>query len=565
MRLRQPLLLLVLGATLGFGQMTMDQKIADFQYMAGVYAKRYGPYEWKRDTIGFDLLNLAPWLDKVRATKNDLDFYEVAVQYVSSLNDAHDAFTLPSSFVARLNFSVDIFDDKLLVEAISRTRLPASEFQFLVGYELVSIDGQDANKLLDGLLKYDIAANPRSTRRAAAALLTTRPQQVIPTATETPDISTVVFRRPDDKLETYRIPWTKSGLPLTSVGKYATPGAVRRTLSEAGDGITDIPTRSSALGRFQNLRVRDREVLNFGSVTPVFAPSLPFGFVQRLGRSSADFFYSGTFDVAGLKIGFIRIPTFAPLDPDAATLSFAREIAYFQANTDGLVIDEMRNGGGSGLYTGNLLSLVMPTKWQSIGFKVRSTSEWVIAISDELETAKVDGTDQATIDQLQIIKDEIVAANHAQRGMTNPIPLDDVTIDREPLRDARGALIAYTKPLIVLIDEFSASASEVFAATIQDNARGPLLGYRTMGAGGNVEDWWSGSYSMGVVSVTESLMNRKAPVITPDYPTAPYVENIGVRPDILIDYMTKDNLMRNGKDFVDHVVTAIVNHIQSKR
>jgi len=28
-----------------FGQLTTDQKVADYQYLAGVFAKRYGPYE----------------------------------------------------------------------------------------------------------------------------------------------------------------------------------------------------------------------------------------------------------------------------------------------------------------------------------------------------------------------------------------------------------------------------------------------------------------------------------------------------------------------------------------
>jgi hypothetical protein len=65
--------------------LTIDQKTADFQSFAALYAKRYGPYEWKRDAIGFDLLNLGPWLAKVQATKNDLDFYEVMQEYVFQL------------------------------------------------------------------------------------------------------------------------------------------------------------------------------------------------------------------------------------------------------------------------------------------------------------------------------------------------------------------------------------------------------------------------------------------------------------------------------------------------
>src|SRR5215467_3882691 len=133
-----------------------------------------------------------------------------------------------------------------------------------------------------------------------------------------------------------------------------------------------------------------------------------------------------------------------------------------------------------------------------------------------------------------------------------------LSLDRLPALDSKGNVLAYTKPLIVLVDELSASAAEVFAAAIQDNARGPLVGFRTMGAGGNVEAWEAGSYSLGVSTVTESLMNRGHDIITSDYPPAPYVENIGVRPDVQIDYMTYDNLQRSGQGFVDAFVKAIV-------
>src|SRR6266852_8511791 len=130
--MRHTLTLALLGmASVAFGQMTMDQKIMDLQDVAGLYAKNYGPYEWKRDALGYDLLNLVPWLDKVRATKNDLDFYDVLSEYVASLNDAHDFIQLPANFVARLNFGVDVFDGKLLVDSITRARLPVAEFPFL--------------------------------------------------------------------------------------------------------------------------------------------------------------------------------------------------------------------------------------------------------------------------------------------------------------------------------------------------------------------------------------------------------------------------------------------------
>ena len=560
-------IVLVLVAANAFGQLTEDQKISDFQNVAEIYNKNYGPYEWKRDALGFDLLNTGPWLDKVRATTNDLDFYEVMVSYVASLNDAHDFYGVPSNFSARLNFGVDIYDGKLLVDTINRTTLPAASFPFQAGYELMSIDGTDAQRILDGLLQYEIAANPRSTRRLAASLLTSRFQSLIPHATAVPEVSTVVFRRPDGNVESYQIPWTKSGLPLTNIGRYITPAQApgdRRLIADDLD-VDTFPEYMNPLLKLWNCRLPDRGVNGFGSQFPIFLSSMPAGFTLRLGRTAADVFYSGTFQSAGFNIGFIRIPSFAPSSSTTAATAFRNEIAFFEQNTDGLIVDVMRNPGGSVSYLNQILALVMPTTWRSIAFEVRATSGWVASISSALEQAKALGAPQTTIDLYQAIKDEIVAANRAKRGRTNPIPLDDVVIDRNPAKDATGKIIAYDKPIMVLVDELSASAGDAFAATIQDNVRGPLLGWRTMGAGGNVAGWEAGSYSLGSIRVTESLMNRKNPVVTSDYPTAPYVENIGVRPEIQVDYMTRDNLMQGGKTFVDAFVAAMVDSIQKRR
>src|SRR4051794_34074950 len=88
------LLLMTLAVSSSYAQLTMDQKVSDFQSLAALYAKRYGPYEWKRDALGINLFDVAPWIAKVQATKDDLDFYEVMQQYVANLNDAHDVYRL---------------------------------------------------------------------------------------------------------------------------------------------------------------------------------------------------------------------------------------------------------------------------------------------------------------------------------------------------------------------------------------------------------------------------------------------------------------------------------------
>jgi C-terminal processing protease CtpA/Prc len=113
---------------------------------------------------------------------------------------------------------------------------------------------------------------------------------------------------------------------------------------------------------------------------------------------------------------------------------------------------------------------------------------------------------------------------------------------------------------MVLTDEFSASGGDAFPAIIQDNGRGPLFGMRTMGAGGSVVGFPATAYTESISRVTASLIHRGRLIHTSDFPPAPYIENIGVRPDIVVDYMTRTNLMTGGAPFVQAFTQAIVNH-----
>src|SRR5262249_39676098 len=144
--------------------LTKNQRNADLAQLAGMYAKNYAPYEWKRDVIGFDLYRLTPWLQRVHDA-DDLDFQDALIEYVASLNDAHSTISFPSNFSASLGFRVDIYDGKVLIDSVNRLRLPAAQFPFDVGDELVALDGQPVQTLIASLRKYATAANPRSTDR----------------------------------------------------------------------------------------------------------------------------------------------------------------------------------------------------------------------------------------------------------------------------------------------------------------------------------------------------------------------------------------------------------------
>lgn len=130
MKLTPVLCLILLGSRLGHAQMSLDQKMSDFQQLAGLFSKRYAFTEWKKQAIHFDSLNIAPWLSRINSSKDDLDFFEICMEYVAANQDGHTAFELPSSFTAILNFTVDVYDGKLLIDNIDRKHARTGIFRW---------------------------------------------------------------------------------------------------------------------------------------------------------------------------------------------------------------------------------------------------------------------------------------------------------------------------------------------------------------------------------------------------------------------------------------------------
>ncbi|MBI3208087.1 MAG: hypothetical protein HYZ37_04185 [Candidatus Solibacter usitatus] len=539
-----------------FGQLTEAQKVFDFQALAGLYAKRYAPKDWKQTVFGFDAFNISPWLDRVRATDNDLDFYELMVEYVSSLQDGHDAYVLPSNFSATLGLTLDVYDGKVLIDSINRTLLPLARFPFVVGDEIVSVDSVTAAQLLKDFAKYARQGNDRSTARVAASRIVTRPQSRMPRAIDLGPTAAVVVKRQTGATETYTIPWVKSGTPLTRIdpAPVLTADVVVEPEMDPADRLLMGLQTAKAPENFG--------ILNNASLTPVFA--LPTGFVRRLG-TAPDFFYSGTYTANGLRIGYIRIPTYSPSSTAAALTQFQQELAFFQDNTDGLVVDQMRNNGGDLCYGETIVSNLIPQTFRPMGYAIRATYEYLQLFTARLTNAQA-ANNQTLIRQYQPILEAVQAAYDGSQRITDVIPLCTSNFDRPAAVNNMGAVIAYRKPLIMLIDEFSVSTADSVPAMIQDNARGLLVGWRTNGMGGsnslNIQRFQVGAYSEGDTGITLSLMARKEIITTPEYPPSRYIENVGVRPDVELDYMTLDNLLNNGRTFVNSFTDVIVQQIR---
>ncbi len=90
-----------------------------------------------------------------------------------------------------------------------------------------------------------------------------------------------------------------------------------------------------------------------------------------------------------------------------------------------------------------------------------------------------------------------------------------------PWGDARAKQV-WKKPMAVLVDRYSASASEIFAGAIQDYQRGIIIGQKTFGKGTvqKLDD-----LSSGQIKITESKFYRI---------TGAGMQNKGIHPDVIL-------------------------------
>ena len=86
-------------------------------------------------------------------------------------------------------------------------------------------------------------------------------------------------------------------------------------------------------------------------------------------------------------------------------------------------------------------------------------------------------------------------------------------------------------PLVVLVDENSASASEIFAAAIRDHKRGLIVGHQSYGKG-SVQGIFPLNVSGGGVRLTTAKFYS---------PTGRPISQIGVKADVLVHQTAKAN------------------------
>ncbi|MEP7244777.1 MAG: carboxy terminal-processing peptidase [Gammaproteobacteria bacterium] len=231
---------------------------------------------------------------------------------------------------------------------------------------------------------------------------------------------------------------------------------------------------------------------------------------------------------AGTNVRLQVLPAGAAPGSAEKTLEFVRNKVTLEAQAAHKEVKNVtRNGKTLKIGVVTVPGFYQDIAAQSSGDEnYRSTTRDVRKLLDELKTEKIDGLVLDLRDDGGGYLPEATALTGLFIDKGPVVQLKDTTGRLEVLDDPEPG-VAYDGPLAVLVNRFSASASEIFAGAIQDYHRGIVLGQRTFGKG-TVQnlvplDRWSQRPVNGQLTVTIGKFYRV---------TGESTQHRGVEPDV---------------------------------
>ncbi len=420
----------------------------------------------------------------------------------------------------------------MIITGINRSILDQDAFPFKKGDRLISLNGFSADEIIRELSEIHSTGVDQVDRRINARNIPWREQALFP---DMPEGSAAVAVQPraSSEIRTVQLEWIVSGMPLAP---YETPLSSSKSVRLGGGAPRGPLDKLRDLSAFAGSH--RAEGIEWHSKQPLFP--LWEDFEEVRGAPVL----AGTATAGGRRIAYMKIPTFMDsLERRNAMIDFlSDEIPTFQSSTDAMIIDLTGNGGGYICYAEAIASFLIDEPIDSIRVQIKPKRTWAVEFEEALEWTSDENDRAILLDTIEKIRDGLAKGT----PLTEPAPICFGGGTIKPARETGLASATYTKPILILVDEFSASAAEMFPALLQDAGRATVFGSRTMGAGGSVGEIGPIGTSDVTVTITESLVRRSKEITAPGGTMTHYIENVGVIPDVPYEITLDDYL--NGYD-----------------
>jgi hypothetical protein len=486
-------------------------------------------------------------------------FHSAILDLINSTRDYHVGINFYAREKASLPFQIKGVGDRFFFAFIDRDRLPIANFPFSEGDELTRADGRPMLEAIQELERFQSAGNPK-TQRALAEISFSSRQASRGIPVPNGKITLEIKRNSEPNPRNHELTWVYTPESIAFLTENTD------SLLGSFDGRVDsfVDPRTASIKRLFDRQMTNSAAanLNPNAGENRYAIGAPKSYVPELGTKIFEFdrgfFHSRIFRTEnGKLVGLVRIPSYGGGANQAR--EFQQIIKLMEEKTDALVIDQVRNPGGSVPFLYSLASLLTDRALIAPYHKIALTPADVIDAENTLEMVSLirdDSTARASIGEtiggypvtlalaqrLGEYSRFLLSEWRAGRRLTNPFYL--VGVDKiEP-----SVQVNYSKKILVLVDELDFSGGDFFPAIMQDNGRAKIMGTRTAGAGGFVTSVSAPNlFGIESISLTGSIAERvnREPI-----------ENLGVTPDLNYQLSIAD-LRSGGSEFREAILRAL--------
>ncbi|MEY4617326.1 MAG: hypothetical protein RJB66_2286 [Pseudomonadota bacterium] len=529
-------LILAAALSLGFAStalgLTETQKLADFHQLTSLIEAQYGPKLYKQEHMGISLESLKKsYEEQITQTKTNGEFYYLMVRFVAEFKDGHFGVTVPTEKVSSLGFTTDYIDGKVLIDEVDKKALPNFEFQR--GDEIVTLNKLPIEVELNAIKPYISNGNDLSITRIAAITLSRRRAARLPAPTGSVELG--IRHGNSDIIDTVTLEWKQTGKGLDEEDGFFPKSLNKLTY---GTNYSQISIKDL----MADLKHPKLKSIRCSGETRIEIP-------QDATVLTMEPFVSYYHPTDKGNIGYLRIPHYhweeAGESINAQIFAqYVYVIDQLEKNTVGLVIDQDHNCGGSVELVEQMASIFIPKTYPGLEFQLLASKTEYLQFKGWLREYPENTFDHVgTQEALDLI------LNSWKKG--------DYLTPKSTLHGSvpvRPYHYQYTKPIVLLTDEMSGSGGDAFPGLLQGHGRAKVIGNRTMGLGGHVEEV-PALYNSGLnLRMTKSLFYR---------PDGVAIENNGVQPDV--KYVpTRDDFMYGFKNYQKFYLNELFKLIEQK-
>lgn len=564
-----------------------EEKQADMMWMYSKFGENYAPMKYKEELHGIDYQALKEsYLKAAADTKDNDEFYALVHQFVAEFKDAHLGASISASgrkgreTVKYLGFTGRRVGDLVEITEMAPTHSESSNLPIYVGSMISKINGVPVKEyVLQEAVKYEDLGQEESnltvhmSGRLFAKLSTSSPlpkeKSVTLTIQEGEEERDVTVPWIEKDLYTYTKDMTEAAA-VNAARDAQKARESQETESYLSDELSDKQLPFALLdfngfkinlGIFnsrEKLSLKDR-INNFSFQNNVaswtMAPKTAVNFdgkngsLEALGQirsipngalaipeaktfpayvwpETVSYLENGETKTKKVMMGYILLHTFSPQAIDFTTMTPRDPVADFKSALEGfqnfgvedIVIDTINNGGGRLDLLMELSQALSNKKVVQPSIQIGTNEGWI----DSLEDAADNAASDAEKEMSKRLLGEVMSAE-AQGLSLTPKSTAYSLETLMPWSLKPNTTLVEDFNIVLLVNEMCASSCDIFAGVLQDNKMATLVGQRTMGAGGNVVNYWQAPNSNMDLRQVESLVVRS---------NGEYIENVGVTPEI---------------------------------